>query len=115
IDDRVGGHPTHHHSSITLDDNPTRPVLSSSDTRVPRTYHGDHNHNVDRLRSLHMPEPRILSWRNQDNERLIPSQDIPQRRNFYADDFVRPVGLHEPRPLEYTMQRPDIQAQRATK
>lgn len=114
IDDRVGGHPAHHHSSVTLDDNSQRPVLSSSDSRVPRTYHGDLNHSVDDLRSLHMPEPRILSWRNQDNERLIPSQDVSQRRNFYADDFVRPVGLHEPRPLEYTMQRPRIQAQRAT-
>lgn len=114
IDDRVGGHPTHHHSSITLDDKSTLPVLNSSDTRVPRTYHGDNNHGVDGLRSLHMPGPRILSWRNQDNERLMPSQDVSQRRNFYADDFVRPVGLHEPRPLEYTMQRPHIQAQRAT-
>lgn len=113
IDDRVA-HPAHHHSSITLDDNSQRPVLNSSDSRVPRTYHGDPNHSVDDLRSRHMPEQRILSWRNQDDERLISSQDFSQRRNFYADDFVRPVGLHEPRPLEYTMQRPPIQAQRAT-
>ncbi|MCP6391200.1 hypothetical protein NL487_30200, partial [Klebsiella pneumoniae] len=61
-----------------------------------------------------MPEQRILSWQNQDDERLISSQDFSQRRNFYADDFVRPVGLHETRPLEYTMQRSHIQAQRAT-
>lgn len=87
--------------AVAVDDNSMRPMQVSSDSRPPPVYHGKHDY--VRSRPLEIPQPQAPTWRNRDDERLV---DISHRRNIYADDFVRPVGLYEPEPLEYTMQRP---------
>ena len=130
IDDRVG-HAVQHHPpeayprlprqpsarfsvpshTVTMDDNAAPPALHSSGQRMPRIYEG-HCYSVDGLRPLEIPGPQVPSWQNQDSERFLPPQDAPHRKRIYADDFVRPVELDEPEPLEYTMHRPHFQAQR---
>ena len=97
--------------TIIMDDNTAPQALHSSGPGIPRVYEG-HGYSVDGLRSLEMHGPAVSSWKNQDSERFVPPQDVPRRKRIYADDFVRPVGLDEPEPLEYTMHRPRFQTQR---
>ncbi|XHF96971.1 hypothetical protein AWENTII_000581 [Aspergillus wentii] len=89
----------------------TAPVYSA-DPRPHRVYNEDRNFNIDGLRPVEAPEPHITALRNNTSDCLLVPREAPQRRQIYADDFVRPVDLHEPGPLEYTMQRPRLRTSR---
>ncbi|KAI9928511.1 hypothetical protein MW887_001725 [Aspergillus wentii] len=89
----------------------TAPVCSA-DPRPHRVYNEDRNFNIDGLRPVEAPEPHITALRNNTSDCLLVPREAPQRRQIYADDFVRPVDLHEPGPLEYTMQRPRLRTSR---
>lgn len=86
--------------AVAVDDSSRRSVQVSFDPKAHPVYHGDQDYS--RSRPLGFSQTQMPTWRNRDDEHFA---DVSNRRHLYADDFVRPVGLYEPEPLEYTMQR----------
>lgn len=97
---------------VAVDDSAARTNLHPSSPRVNRVYDG-RGYGMDNTRPLEVREPQVSVRHNQENEHYVPPQDDPQRRRIYADDFVRPIEVGEPEPLEYTTHRPRFQPQRA--
>lgn len=89
--------------AVAVDDSPRRSMQVSFDPKAPPVYHGDQDYS--RSRPLEFSQTQVPTWRNRDDEHFA---DVSNRRHLYADDFVRPVGLYEPEPPEYTMQRPRV-------
>lgn len=131
IDDRVG-HPPHqqHHSEayfgpprqdyarlsapnqvIAVNDSVSRTALHPTSPRVNRVY-DNRGYGMETSRPLEAREPQVPVRQNQESEHFAPPQDDTQRRRIYADDFVRPVEVDEPEPLEYTIHRPRFQPHR---
>lgn len=96
---------------VAVDDSVARAALHSSSPRIHRVYDG-RGYGMDTIRPPEMREPQVSVWHNQENEHFAPPQDDTQRRRIYADDFVRPIGVDEPEPLEYAIHRPRFQSQR---
>lgn len=89
--------------AIAVDDGSRQSMQVSFDPKAPPVYHGDQNHS--RSGPIEYSQTQVPTWQNRDDEHFA---NISNRRHLYADDFVRPVDLYEPEPLEYTMQRPRV-------
>lgn len=129
--DEYAGHNSHQHHSeaylgppqqdyarlsapnhvVAVDDSAARTALHPSSSRMHHVYDG-RGYGMDNIRPLEVREPQVSVRQNQESEHFAPPQDDTQRRRIYADDFVRPIGVDEPEPLEYAIHRPRFQSHR---
>lgn len=86
--------------------------VDSSDLGTRRVCQKRCEYTAHSLNATGAAEFSVPSGHSMANDRVPGSNDAPRRRALYAEDFVRPVGLHDADPLDST-RYPRFQTKRA--